>query len=401
MITHEFLVRDPSDYSDAEAFSIARRSENANDPKEDKASHARALMEAHAVKPSLTNAQLRRSTSQNEYVIDGILVRNQPCVIAGPSKGMKTTLSIDMAISLASGTPFLESTINTRERVLFFTAEIGESTARELEHRISSAKGVYDELDGDQISWQTWVPYIPNPEHLQILRYEIERTKATIVVLDPMYQLLDGSTQSSYSMNGQQLRTISQLCIDLGATPIIIDHCKRSSTNAKEHAPLELEDISGAGKAEFFRQWILISRREKFEPGQAHKLWITIGGSAGHSSLLGVTIDDSYSFLTNERQFQVHIEQGHETRSNIESDKSAAAQEKRKRQAEATIAKYAEKVLGAFTGETRLTKTRIGTLAGLNPSNTDKAIAALLASKKLEVEEDSIGGRSRDVFYIP
>ena len=82
----------------------------------------------------------------------------------------------------------------------------------------------------------------------------------------------------------------------MGATPILVDHAKRSSTNAREFEPLELEDISGAGKAECFRQWMLVSRRSKFmaDPGlpHHHDLWLTMGGSAGHASTWGLDITE-------------------------------------------------------------------------------------------------------------
>jgi len=71
-----------------------------------------SVMTKHSVSPRITNAELRRSTEQNEYIIDGVLVRGQPCVIAGPSKAMKTTIGIDLAVSLASVCPEIDPMAN-------------------------------------------------------------------------------------------------------------------------------------------------------------------------------------------------------------------------------------------------------------------------------------------------
>ena len=42
-----------------------------------------------------------------EYLIDGVLVAGQPCILAGGKKALKTSLLIDLGISLAMGGCFL------------------------------------------------------------------------------------------------------------------------------------------------------------------------------------------------------------------------------------------------------------------------------------------------------
>lgn len=391
----------PPDAPDpAEVDRLAKEKlQQGQEPKKEASVDIEKLMEKHGVRPSISNAELRRSTARNEYIVENVLVRKQPAVIAGAYKTLKTTSGIDLAISLATGTPFLGvHKVTSVERVLFFTAEIGESTARETEARVSRAKDVYEQLDNDCISWQTWVPYIPDIEHLAILEHEIKRTKATIVILDPMYQMLDGDTAMSYSLNGQQLRTISQVCLNLGATPIIIDHAKRSSENVKLYAPLELDDVSGAGKAEFFRQWILISRRRKWEPGQPHELWMSIGGSAGHASILGVSIDEGVDESTGERGYRVTTESGRETRDAMAEQRQRNKEERARKQREEKLESYCEKVLLAMLGGDPKTKSELCTIAGLNAANAASAIAKLLRVKTIETTEKKVNGRLYEAF---
>lgn len=261
------------------------------------------LMAKHHVPKTLTTRELFDHTDEDSFLIDQTLVEKQPAIVAGPSKSMKTTLSIDAAISLATGSSFLGRTIPKPVPVLFLTSEIGLTQVKKLAYRIAKFKGVHFQLcgmsddgmsesDTNILHWNTWVPYIPDPEQLEILDFEIRRVGAKAVFLDPLYLMLDGDTAASYSLNAQQLRALCSVVLNAGATPICNDHAKRSSTNAKEHEPLELDDISGAGKAEYFRQWMLVSRRERFDETEPHKLWLSIGGSAFAGSTVAIDIDE-------------------------------------------------------------------------------------------------------------
>ena len=231
------------------------------------------------------------------WLVCRILVRLQPCVIGGPKKTLKTTLLIDLAVSLATATRFLgEFAVERPMRVGFFSGESGPATIKDAALRVCQSKGI-DPADLGNIYWGFQLPQLNHDEHLAELERVIREHKLEVVILDPLYLcLLSGSAgrrldASNLFDMGPLLARVTETCLRAGATPLLVHHFRKNRESP--HDTPELEDLAFAGIQEFARQWILLGRREKFEPGSGvHKLWLTVGGSAGHSGDWALDIDE-------------------------------------------------------------------------------------------------------------
>src|SRR3989442_1144520 len=80
-----------------------------------------------------------------EWIIPGVLTLGEPAVLGGPAKCLKTSVALDLALSIAGGVPFLgRFNINRKwagMTVAFYSGESGKTTLRETARRIWKAKG--------------------------------------------------------------------------------------------------------------------------------------------------------------------------------------------------------------------------------------------------------------------
>ena len=233
-----------------------------------------------------------------EWLVPGVLVAGQPCIVGGPSKSLKTSIMIDLAVSIGAGnTRFLNkfAVKNDGKRVGFISGESGGATIKETFERVCRVREL--KLAECNVYPEFRLPKLGQPKEVQHLASQIRRHGLEIIIIDPIYlSLLAGNTKAKapnlFDM-GPLLADLTEACLEAGATPILVHHTVKRLPPAFNGTfePLEREDLAMSGFSEFARQWMLINRRTPYQDDTGeHELWLRIGGSAGFSSLWGVNI---------------------------------------------------------------------------------------------------------------
>jgi replicative DNA helicase len=293
-----------------------------------------------------------------EYLINGILVRGQPSMIAGPKKTLKTNISVDLALSLAEATPFLgKFDVKLSRRVGVMSGESGAATIQETARRVARSKQLRLS-DCDGAVWCFDVPQLTNQEHIDAMKRVIEDHALDVLILDPTYLMMLGlgNDAGNLFIVGGLLKSIGELAQETGCTPILCHHLKKSIADPYE--PAELENIAWAGFQEFVRQWILLNRRIKYNPdrGGHHELWMSVGGSAGHSGLWGIDVDEGVRDDPGGRRWEVGVLEANEAYAKRDAQEEEIGEQRKESRAERKHEKERASLLSALakfkTGET-------------------------------------------------
>lgn len=242
---------------------------------------------------SLTSmADLCAESTEPDWLVKQVLAANQPMVIGGPPKALKTSLALDLAVSLATGTKFLNTfDVPDACKVAVFSGESGRTTINETIQRICRSKDEDPEDCGLFCGFT--LPRLGSADDRKELRRLIRDNDIGVVIVDPLYLSMGGTPVSASNLYevGPVLAEFNETCRRAGATPVLIHHTTKP-TSAKRTA-VALSDLAFAGIGEFARQWLLVGRAAEYEPGSGtHDLILSIGGSAGHSSGWLVHVDE-------------------------------------------------------------------------------------------------------------
>jgi hypothetical protein len=294
--------------------------------------------------PFFTAAQLNSGQFDTRYLIPGILAAAQPGGIYGAFKTLKTSLTADLLISLASGTPFLgKFPVTVPGRTLFLSGESGLAALQSIARRIAVARGLsLETLDNFELSPK--LPNLDNADDLRALGRIVRRKKPVCVAIDPAYLAIRGEDARNLFAMGSLLRPLAELCDETGSAILIVHHCKRSRIIPGN--PATLDDIAWSGFAEFSAQWLLLSRRRRFDPDTGrHELWFSTGDRAGHHGLWALDVDEGAPGDPNGRVWQPALRSAGDAEFQHDVNSAHEAESQRQLRTIATNARHRQRIL--------------------------------------------------------
>ena len=328
-----------------------------------------------------------------DWLIPGVFVERQPMVIAGPSKGMKTSVALDAAISLASGTAFLgKFPLHRRRRVAMVSGESGEAVLKETGLRQARAKGIEPASLRDHLIWSFKLPILAREIDVKEFTAELLRLNVEVLFLDPLYLCLGDIDAKSMFEMGAALSSIAECLLKAGVTPAICHHANKLLAIGE---PMELSHLAYSGLEQFARQFVLLNRRESYRSDGNHELWMRVGGSAGHGGLWGVQIHEGITQHDGSgRVWEVDVK----TQSELTADGIDRQEQEREHKVRQKTLQAEAKILEAIdaevsTGAAGATKGSIRRRTGFGAYKVAELVQGLVDANIIEsVEVTKAGG---------
>lgn len=236
-----------------------------------------------------TDKELCEGDFTIRWLIDGVLVEGQPLIVGGPIKVLKTSIIVDLAISLASGKKFLgRFIVNRTARVMIMSGESGMPVLKETANRVRRSKDIEGWLDN--LHWSEELPQLDDPGSIERLVRTLKRDHIEVLAVDPAYLCFGGSEHGNIVEQGKKFKIINEACKRAGVQLILAHHFTKSA--GRDYKPPQLSDLAQSGFDAYARSWILLKRRSPYKKDGHHSIWFDVGGSAGHSDLFHLDIDE-------------------------------------------------------------------------------------------------------------
>lgn len=181
------------------------------------------------------------------WLIDKIWVDKAQGIIAGEAKTFKSTITTDIAMSVASGAPLWgKYKVNHTGPVIIVQVENNEDLVKDRMARMGHSKGVNGEIDiednrtlnttfGKSLPIYTHIPdknhasiKFSNPAHLLAVEMLVKEIKPVLVIFDPLYQLFDGDMSNSQEL-APALRWLKELRINYDTAVMLVHHYNKGS----------------------------------------------------------------------------------------------------------------------------------------------------------------------------
>jgi AAA domain len=350
--------------------------------------------------PFFTSAQLNSGQFETRYLIPGILTAGQPGGIFGAFKTLKTSIAADLLISLASGTPFLNHfPVAQPGKALFLSGESGLAALQSIARRVCAARALdLDTLVNFELSPR--LPRLDSSADVRALRRVINNKRPVCVVIDPAYLSIRGDDARNLFAMGSLLRPLAEIGDATGCTILVVHHCKRSKPGASD--PATLDDIAWSGFAEFAAQWLLLSRRRRFDPDLGrHELWFSAGGRAGHHGLWALDAHEGVARGVERRKWKTAIRPVSIAEAQSDERRFQASEDRRVRRMAATFERHRCKVLDFFGRNPQGVNARyVRDKLGINGVYVVRVLESLVHDGLLAASEVKKLKRT-DILYSP
>ncbi|HYV32475.1 MAG TPA: AAA family ATPase, partial [Candidatus Binatia bacterium] len=183
----------------------------------------------------LPACRLNAATAQDQWLIENLWMRDAVGILGGPPRAYKSWLALDMAVSVASGTPCLGTFPVPRPGpVLLYAAEDSASSLRARLESITRARHVaFDDLDVRVITADRL--RLDQLDDQQRFQATVALHQPQIVILDPLVRI-HGADENASNAVAALLGFFRALQRSTGAGILLIHHSRKNPSSGSGYS---------------------------------------------------------------------------------------------------------------------------------------------------------------------
>ncbi|MDE2098836.1 MAG: AAA family ATPase [Patescibacteria group bacterium] len=181
------------------------------------------------------------------WLVEGFWSRRSHGIVAGEPKSFKSTLVMDLAVSVSSGEPFLNQfAVHEVGPVVIIQNENATWIMKDRLAKIRASKGLIGNVKypSSNIPEVTFAPELPiyyvnqqavnlsDPVHQKLIEKLIGDIKPVLTIFDPLYLMFDGDVNSAKDLN-PVLSWLLRLKNQTGTGLLVIHHWNKGGASAR------------------------------------------------------------------------------------------------------------------------------------------------------------------------
>lgn len=177
--------------------------------------------------------ELEKRETGSKWLVEGFWLNQGIGMLAAQPKTGKSWTAMDLAISVATGKPFLNKfEVNEAQRVLVFFAEDTQAIQEERIQLIKAAKGIADNIPNLGIVVSEQALRLDTAEGVAALRAAVESFRPSLLILDPFIRMHQISESDSTAVAGV-LSPLRKLKDEFGCGVLMVHHATKGSKNLR------------------------------------------------------------------------------------------------------------------------------------------------------------------------
>ncbi|HEX7838953.1 MAG TPA: AAA family ATPase, partial [Kofleriaceae bacterium] len=165
-----------------------------------------------------------------DWIIRDIIPRGEPSLLVGPAKSGKTWVALDLAISVATGMPWLggalENTLGRPGRVLCILLEDSVRRLGKRLWQLCRPRGIRPNVDPvlkEHLSITRALLRLPDKQDERDFAAELKRWRPDLVIVDNLTRVMVGDQDKTGGM-APFTKLWIQMCADIGAAIEFLHH---------------------------------------------------------------------------------------------------------------------------------------------------------------------------------